>query len=124
MSGRKNNLLQFHTIIDGDMSLSSLTSSVTNIQFLDNLAIQLNFSGSPVGTFEVQVSIDYAQDNNGNVTNSGNWVPVTLNPSPDTSQGSPIFINMQQLAAPWIRVVYTKTSGSGTLNAYISGKMI
>lgn len=125
MSGRKNNLRLFRNIAAGDMSQATITSSVTNIQFLDNIGIQLTFTGAPVGTFEVQVSADYAQDDNGNVTNAGNWTSITLSPSPAAAgSGSTIYIDMNQLSAPWIRVKYTKTSGTGTLNGYITGKQL
>lgn len=125
MSSRKNNLLKFPIITAGDMSLSSLTSTVTNIQYLDNVCIQLNFTGTPTGTFEVQVSLDHAQDSNGNVTVAGNWTALTLDPSPSASgSGSTTFIDINQTSAPWIRVVYTKTSGTGTLNAFIGAKVL
>ena len=122
---RKNNLRQFPSIVNGDMSLASITSAVTNIQFLDNISIQLNFSGSPTGTFAIQVSVDYVQDDNGNVVTPGNWVAISL-PSTPVASGSPgsIVIDLNQLATPWIRVVYTKSSGTGTLNSFISGKML
>jgi hypothetical protein len=115
---------------------SVITSSAVNIQFMDNVGVQLNFSGSPVGTFQVQVSADYAFDEIGNVTveNSGNWTPVTLSyllggtltfaTSVPTSQGSPIYLDLNQLSAPWLRVVYTNSSGSGTLNCFVTGKEI
>lgn len=125
MSGRKNALIKYQTITNGDMSQASITSTVTNLQFLDNVCVQLNFTGTPTGTFEVQVSLDHAQDQNGNVSVAGNWTALTLSPSPAaTGSASTIFIDMNQLSAPWIRVVYTRTSGSGTLNAYIGAKMI
>lgn len=107
----------------------NLTSSVTAIEFLDNIGYQFNFTGSPVGTFSIQVSMDYDQDNNGNVITAGSWVsiPVTLSGTSytliPTSLGSPIYIDLNQLSAPWIRAIYTFTSGSGTLNAFICGKM-
>lgn len=134
MSGRKSNLKQYQTITSGDMSLSSITSSVTNIEFLDNIAIQLNFTGAPVGVFQVQVSADYNQDNNGNVLTAGNWVAIpvayytsgsfTTSTDIPTSAGSPIYLDLNQLAAPWVRVVYTTTSGTGTLNGYIAAKAV
>lgn len=122
---RKNNLLKFQNIVNGDMSQTSVTSAVTCIQFLDNIGLQLNFTGVPVGTFAVQVSADYAQDAMGNVTNAGNWIAITL-PIPPAASGSPdkIGIDLNQIAFPWIRVVYTKTSGTGTLNGFITGKML
>ena len=124
-SGRKNILRQFKMIDNGDMSQSSLTSAPTNIQFLDNVAIQFNFTGAPSGTFSIEVSADYEQDIGGATINVGNWVPVTL-PTPPVASGSAgsVFIDLNQLAAPWVRVKYTKTSGTGSLTAWISAKML
>lgn len=124
---RKNNLQQFQTITNGNMS-ADILSPVTCIQFLDNVGIQLNFTGTPTGTFNIQVSADYNQDNNGNVLNAGNW--VTLTPpalsSVPVAAGSPdtIFIDLNQLSAPYIRVQYAATSGTGSLNAFITAKML
>ena len=78
---RKNTLRAFQNIKNGDMS-TTLTSAVTNIERADDVGLQFNFTGTPVGTFSVQVSIDYAQDFMGNVLNAGNWVPVVLDPVP------------------------------------------
>jgi len=102
-----------------------LTSQVTNILGIDNVGVQIEWTGSPTstGTFQVQVSSDYNQDAQGNVLNAGTWVPISLSPSPGVSTGSPIYINMTGLAAPWIRVKYIHGgSGAGTLNVWISGK--
>lgn len=125
MSSRKNTLRKFQTITAGDMSAASITSAVTNIETHDNIAIQLNFTGTPVGTFAVEVSVDYERDSHGNVIDSGTWVPITLSPAPAAAgaDGS-ILIDLNQLASPWIRVVYTKTSGTGSLDAFISAKML
>lgn len=103
-----------------------ITSAVTNIQHMDNIGIQLNFTGSaPVGTFTVEVSIDYEQDDQGNVITAGNWISVTLDPIPAAAGAADnIYIDLNQLSAPWIRVKYDRDSGTGTLNGYITGKMI
>lgn len=131
---KKSNLLSYRTITDGDMSAVSVTSSVTNIQFLDDIGLQLNWTGSPVGTFAIQVSADHAQDYNGNVTVAGNWVPLLLSYwsgsamvtgyTIPTSLGSPIYLDLALLSAPWIRIVYTKGSSTGTLNAFITAKVL
>jgi hypothetical protein len=126
MSGRKNNLRKYKMISAASMG-ANITSAVTNIQFCDNVSIQLVWSGggTPVGTVAVQVSLDYAQDTLGNVTNSGTWSDLPLNPTPAVSGNSgSIYLDLNQLSAPWIRTVYTRTSGSGTMNGYISSKMI
>lgn len=116
---RKNNLLKYQVVTSGAMSAPSITSAVSNIQFLDNIGIQFNFTGSPTGTFAIQVSSDYAADAFGNVTNAGNWAPLILSylstgtltfaASIPTSVGSPIYSDLNQLSAPWIRSVYTNT---------------
>lgn len=124
MSGRKNNLKKYQTVTNGDLSQASITSAVTNIQFLDRIGIQLNMTGTPTGAFQVQISADYSQDDEGNVLVPGNWIPLVLNPSPAaTGSAAQIYIDILVTSAPWIRVVYTRASGSGTLNSFITAKM-
>lgn len=124
MSGRKNNLLKFQTVINGSMA-GSLTSAVTNIEFLDNIGIQAIWSSgsTPVGTLQVEISIDYAQDTFGNVTNPGTWTSLTTTASVSGNTGN-VYFDINQISSPWIRLTYVRASGSGTLNAYVTGKMI
>lgn len=132
---RKSNLKQFTTIKNGAMTGTSvLTSSVTAITVLDNVGYQFDFTGSPVGNFQVQISGNYNQDEVGNVLNTGTWVPVVFtyyngtafvtSANIPTSSGTPIYLDLTQLSAPFIRCVYTNTSGTGTLNATVSAKMV
>lgn len=133
MSGRKSNLGSFQVITGGDMSTASLTSTVSSIEFLDDIGYQFNWTGSPVGNISIEVSADHKQDASGNVTVAGNWVPLTFSywngtsfttaTSIPTSVGSPVYIDLALLSAPWIRAKYTKTSGTGTLSAFITAKM-
>lgn len=116
------------------MSQASITSAVTCVQWLDNIGYQFSWTGSPVGEFAIQVSADYAQDEFGNVTSTGNWVPLVFTYWDDagqtfvtdlsipTSVGSPIYFDLALLSAPWIRAVYTKSSGTGTLTGTITAK--
>ncbi len=126
MSGRKSNLLRFQTITNGNMGAVSVTSTVTNIEFMDNIGLQLVWAGTaPLGVAEVQVSLDYAQDYQGNVTNTGTWVALSFaSPLSVAGNTGSIYCDVNQISAPWIRVVYTKTSGVGTLQGYIAGKTI
>jgi hypothetical protein len=121
----KNALLKERIITSGDMSQSFITSSITGIQYLDNIGIQLNWTGTPIGSFSFQVSIDHAQDNRGNVTVVGNWVTLAVSPTIAAAGTSDqAYVDINQTGATFIRVLYTKTSGTGTLNAFLSAKEV
>lgn len=124
---RKQFLKPYQLITSGDMSQASIISPVTDIQGLDNVGYQVNFTGAPVGTFSVEVSMDYQPGTSPNSppANAGNWIPVTLS-TPVTASGSPdnAYIDLALLSAPYIRLKYTKTSGTGSLNAFIVAKAI
>jgi hypothetical protein len=118
-----NVLIPYKIVDSGDMS-SSITSSIAEIIRQDNVGIQLVWTGSPIGSFSVQVSIDH-REVNGVVSNSGTWVNITLNPTISAvGSGDSAYIELNQLSASYIRVVYTASSGAGTLNAYICGKSV
>lgn len=132
---RRNFLNTYPIITAGAMtSTSTITSKVSNIEFLDDIGVQFDWTGSPTGTFAIQVSANYAADMNGNVTNAGTWIPLTFTywngtinvtaTSLPTSVGTPIYADLALLSAPWIRVQYTNASGSGTLTALIVAKAV
>ena len=122
---RKSNLQKFQNIVSGDMSQSLITSKISNIEFLDNIGIQLVWTGTPTGTFSVELSVDYQQDQQGNVLNAGTWTPMTFSSTPVASGAAGnIYIDINQISAPWMRVKYTKTSGTGTLQGWLTAKMV
>ena len=125
MADHRKLTLNYQNIVNGDMSQASIVSAVSSIAYLDNIGVQLSWTGTPTGTFAIQVSADYQQDQNKNVTNVGNWIPLILSPAPAASGAAgTAYIDLNQLSAPWIRVVYTKTSGTGTLQGFINGKSV
>lgn len=118
----KNELIKLSLFSGAVMTGTTvLTSQVININFLDNLGVQLHFTGTPTGAFEVQVSADYDP----NTHNSGHWVSIVLSPAP-VAAGAPddIYIDMNQLSAPWVRVVYTNASGTGALDGFATAKEV
>lgn len=133
MSGRKTNIKQFD-IIDATSMSTNITSDITDIQYLDDIGIQFTWTGTPTGTFQILVSANYNQDYNGNVLNAGNWVPLTMTywngtsfvtgTTIPTSVGSPVYVDLALLSAPYIQASYTSGSGSGTLTATITAKML
>lgn len=112
MAGRKNVLFPYHLTINASMS-TSVTSDPINVQWLDNIYFTVNFSGSPVGTFSVQGSGD------GGI----NWQNVRLLTNP-VATGAPdtVGIEINQAPMPLLRVVYTRVSGSGTINIFVTAK--
>lgn len=123
---KKSNLSRYQLLKNADGS-GDLTGAVTCIQWLDNIGYQINMVGSTMtGTFDVQVSADYQQDEFGNVQNAGNWIPLPLSPTATVTAGTPtnIYIDVTQISAPYIRLVYKHTSGSGTVAAFITAKVL
>ena len=91
----------------------------------------VSWSGSsPVGSIVIEASNDYALEPNGTILNAGTWSVLTLsvNGSPATSvavsgnTGSGM-IDITQCASYAIRMKYIPTSGTGTLQAIINGKV-
>ncbi len=118
MSSAKQYNLPAYKIIPTQSDSGVVTSAVTNIFFKDNIGIQLVWTGTLAGTFSAQISADYNEN-----TASGTWTTITLNPVP-TAAGSPdnAYIDITQISAPFIRVVFNYTSGSGNLTGTIVGK--
>ena|SRR5271165_5817897 len=120
----QNPIWSKHFIVAQSMA-STINSVALSMQNQDNAYFSLIWTGTPTGTFNVQISNDHQQDGNGNVQVAGTWATVTLN-TPITATGSAnnagIIVN--GIAAPWIRINYTASSGSGTLDAYFSAKGI
>ncbi len=117
-----NLLNPVHIIVAGDMS-GNITSNAVEVKLQDNVGVQLHWTGAPTGVFSIQVSMDHREDIEGNVVVAGHWVSVILNPS-ITASGSAddAYIDLNQLSAAYVRIVYTATSGTGTLDAFVNAK--
>lgn len=98
-------------ITNGNMFLASLVSSPTSVKYMDNVSYQAVYVGTAAGTFDVEVSHDGV-----------NWSPLGL--AVPLSGGSPQFIDVNQTGAAYTRFVYTRASGSGTLNVTVTAKEI
>lgn len=96
--------------VSGDMSTTSITSLTINSQLRWGYAVQATYTGSPVGTLSIQASND-----------GSNWSTITITVTSINGAGSTMF-NMSQELYPYARLVYTKTSGSGTLLATVYTK--
>jgi hypothetical protein len=116
-------------LISAAAMTTSFNGPPTNIQGLSGLSYDISWSGSPVGTFQVQVSNTYSQSPTGIVLNAGSW--NTIPPSSFTGTypipaGTPGngFLDVVGTEAAWIRLAYTAASGTGTLTVLASGKVL
>lgn len=115
--GRKNTLINYLMFGSAgcDMSVSSTTSSSTSVQNTDNIGIILSWTGtSPVGT----VTISGSNDNSTFVDlDFGSTISISGNTGSD-------LLNINQFPCAYIRIKYTKGSGTGTLTASMTTKQI
>lgn len=92
----------------------SLTSPVIDVSKLNGWAVQFVWTGSPTGTIKVQASI-----------NGTDFDDVT-DATTDTGgvAGKFTFNTAYPVSYPYIRMLYTRVSGTGSLNAWASGKEV
>lgn len=110
--------------VPANTSMASNVNGIPiNCQQMSELSFDISWTGSPTGTFGVQVSNTYAQSGEGVVTNPGSWNNIVLSIVPAAS-GAPgsAFINVAEIAGLWLRLSYVSTSGTGVLNATAVGK--
>lgn len=123
MSSRTQ-LNPYSVITNGSMA-GNITSSVTITQKLSLVSYAVSWTGTaPVGAMSVQVSNDYSLYPNGLVNNAGTWNTLPLSASTAVSGGTGNgFIDIDANAGYALRLVYTRTSGTGTMNATVTGKV-
>lgn len=98
-----------------DMSTASCTSIGVDLNQLNLLAMQAVYTGAPVGTLKVQVSNDNVVVGLGAdpASNVVNWTDYTGSSVAISAAGNTLY-NMTFAGYRWARIVYTKTSGTGS----------
>lgn len=96
---------------------ASFASDPVLLEFEDNPDIQCVWTGTPTGTLAVQISLDPA---------ILGWQTITFSPTPDQPAGSSgsDYFSLNQTAAAYIRLIYTRASGTGTITAKIAAKSV
>lgn len=113
-------------ITAGDMSQATVASFGMHVDQGVNWTIQAIWTGVPVGNFTIQVSNDIVAVNpvstGDPAINVVNW--TTYTGSSTAAGGAPgDFAWIAQNAGyQWVRLLYTRTSGTGTVNATFNGK--
>lgn len=113
----------YAVIQNGDMS-GNLVSKVTIVKMLSQISYDFVWTGTPTGTFNVQVSNSYTQNPDGTTNNPGSWDNLPLSaPTAATGSAGNGFVDIFGTGSYAMRVVYTAASGSGTLTVTINAKV-
>lgn len=101
-------------IVAGTMSsTNTIYSNIIDLSKMDNVGLEITWTGTPTGTFQVMGS------------NSGiNFYALTFNPvlGQPAGSGGGYLIDLTGYPFRYIMLQYTNASGSGTLTAYGQSK--
>ena len=115
---------------NGNSMAGNITSQASITTVMGRLSYQVVWSGtSPVGTVSIQGSNDYVLSSTGEVLNAGNWDTLTVEYLGSPVQSIPVtgntgsgLIDLTTTGIYATRLVYTATSGVGSLTVTVFGK--
>lgn len=107
-------------IFSSDDLSGNLTSEPISLFNIYGFSIQLVYTGSPNGAFVLEGSNDASFDNQKN-TPPTNWTELSGTTATIIAAGSYIY-NYSLVPFNWVRVKWTFSSGSGSLNGRINIK--
>ncbi len=100
--------------LSGTMATTAtIYSQILDVSKIDNMGLEVTWTGTPTGTFSVMVS------------NSGiNFYALTFNPvlAQPAGSASGYAVNLNQLPFRYIMLQYVNASGTGTLTVYGQNK--
>lgn len=99
-----------------------LTSKVMDWRLIRAGSVQVVWTGTPTGVFSLQGSLDYTVDPSGAVKNAGTWEDLGIALTAPAGAAGNDLADITITGIPWIRVIYTNASGTGTLTATGHGK--
>jgi hypothetical protein len=100
-----------HRLVNGQAISGNFVSDPTVIKYVDRCGLRIVFDGTLTGVPSLEGSVD-----------GQTFTDLNLNLEPMTANSHEYVIDMTQTALHSVRVAYTHTSGSGTLNVWIAGK--
>jgi len=97
-------------LVDAGSMAGNITSSSQQLTNIFGYSVQAVYTGSPVGTIKLQASLDRTT-----------WNDVSNSSTAISAAGSTLW-NISDVQYPYLRVVYTRDSGSGVLTVKFFGK--
>lgn len=141
MSGRKMVMHQAQVLANVSMASSgTVYTPPINVQYLDNVGIQMIWNptvvgGAVSGTLRVDASSDYIALQT--ISTSASSAPVVQSSTshwtqyvgstaitPALASSGSALIDLNQCPYPWVRVAFVSTSGTGLLNAWVHSKQV
>lgn len=89
------------------------TSSAVDSRYLANFSVQFVVAGSGNGTVVIQGSNDAPSGT------PSNW--TSLDTATSITSAATVLLKYSNVSCAWLRVVYTFSSGSGTISARLNG---
>lgn len=134
----KNTLVRWHSPIWTNASLAaSVTGEASDISNTDNVSVHIIVGAGATGTFAIQFAntVDYTTVGTGanwyRQPASTDWVTVAPYDGTNTAislavsgSAANLLVNYSNIAYGFMRVIYTRASGSGTANVWINGKSL
>ncbi len=125
MSGRKN-VIQPIKIADATSLGASFNSSPVNIQYLDRVSIAINATataGSANGTFALQGRV--SPSSGVQAGPAAEWGPLDIGGAITlTGADKNVLIDVIATGYVELRVIYTRSSGTGSVTIYVSAKEV
>lgn len=101
------NLLENNTYLASASLASNNTSAAINVSDWTHFSLMLVWTGTPTGSFKLQCSNDMQAPTN--------WEDVTGSSFAVAGAAGQLVFNYDTAPFKWVRLVYTSTSGTGTI---------
>lgn len=102
----------FHLLLDAQSMGANFNSDPVKLKNYKGYSLQLVATGTPNGSYKLQAS------NDPDINNISNWADITNSTQPITTSGI-TFYNVTDAYYMFVRLVYTRSSGTGTVTARV-----
>lgn len=113
------------TKLDGSTTVNaSFNTGAVFLEHVNHYSVQMVVTSTLAGTVKLQASMDIGPKLQGGYDTANavsNWNDITGATS-SVSNGSPVIFNVSNVGYRWVRVVFTFSSGSGTVVMTFGGK--